>query len=122
MCRLACIPLLLLGWANLIDKSTQVAQPQATLFNKPLKPFSLGESYTTFRLPNAIRYYPERAFHPFYAEADPNDEPNDDKVINENTDYWHVGYVILGINRIIFLMPFNSRPMNLISSQGYNQD
>ena len=70
MCRLAYIPLLLLGWANLIDKSTQVAQPQATLFNKPLKPFSLGESYATFRLPNAIRYYPERAFHPFYAEAD----------------------------------------------------
>ena len=108
MFRLAYIPLLLVGWTNLIDKSTQVAQPTATLFSKPLRPSSLAASYTTFRVPNILRYThgPERAFYPFYAEADPNDEPNDSKVISIYVLAYILGYYFVS-NSIEKSYPFN---------------
>ena len=78
---LAYIPILLLGLTSLIDESTQVPRPQATLFSKPDIPFSLGDP-TSYRLPTLVRYTaPERAYSLFFAEGSPNDEPTDTKVM-----------------------------------------
>ena len=86
---LAYMPILLLGLASLIDESTQVARPQATLFSKPDIPFSLGDP-NSFRLPTIVRYTaPERAYSRFFAEASPKDEPADIKVM------YHYDFVIV---------------------------
>ena len=85
---LAYIPILLLGLTSLIDESTQVALPQATLFSKPDIPFSLGDP-NSYRLPTIVRYTaPERAYSLFLDEASPNDEPTDIKVM------YHYDFVI----------------------------
>ena len=74
------IPILLLGLTSLIDKSTQVARPQATLFSKPANPFSHRDPYS-YRVPSIVRYTaPEGIFGPYFADAPPKDEPADPKV------------------------------------------
>ena len=78
------IPILLLGLTSLIDKSTQVARPQATLFSKPASPFSHREPYS-YRLPSIVRYTaPEGIFGPYFADAPSKDEPADPKVKYRN--------------------------------------